>query len=196
MGEVTPGELLETLRRAAAALNDSGVKYALAGGFAAYAHGAAPSTHDVDFVLAEDEVDAAVTALEKAGMQRVEIPEGWLAKVHDDGRTVDLIFEPAGRAVDGALLARAEELSVGAVVMPVLTATDLTVLRLLAFDEKACDFGDYLPVSRALREQVDWPRVIDETAHSPYAYAYLTLLNRLRVMGYGPPYEGSDDDAH
>jgi hypothetical protein len=190
--EAAPGELLQTLRRAAAALTDSGVKFALAGGFAAYARGAAPSTHDVDFVLTEDEVEVALTALETVGMRRVQIPEGWLAKVHDDGRTVDLIFRPSNRAVDAALLARAGELNVEAVAMPVLTATDLTILRLRAFDEKACDFGDCLPVSRALREQVDWPRVIAETADSPYAYAYLTLLHRLRVIDHGPPYEGSD----
>jgi Nucleotidyl transferase of unknown function (DUF2204) len=190
--EAAPGELLETLRKAAAALTESGVKFALAGGFAAYARGAAPSTHDVDFVLTEDEVGVALSALEAAGMRRVEIPEGWLAKAHDDGRTVDLIFRPSGRAVDAALLARAEELSVQAVAMPVLTATDLTILRLRAFSEKACDYGRYLPVSRALREQVDWPRVISETADSPYAYAYLTLLHRLHVIDEGPPYEGRD----
>jgi len=190
--EAAPGDLLETLRKAAAALTDGGVKFALTGGFAAYARGAAPSTHDVDFVLAEDEVEAALTALEAAGMRRVEIPEGWLAKAEDDGRTIDLIFQPSGRTVDAALLARAEELNVEAVAMPVLTATDLTILRLRAFDEKACDFGGYLPVTRSLREQIDWPRVIAETADSPYAYAYLTLLHRLRVMDYGPPYEGSD----
>lgn len=189
--EAAPGELLETLRKAAAALTDRGVKFALAGGFAAYARGAAPSTHDVDFVLTEDQVETALSALESVGMRRVEIPEGWLAKADDDGRTVDLIFRPSGRAVDAALLARAEELDVEAVAMPVLTATDLTILRLHAFSEKACDFGGYLQVSRALREQVDWHRVIAETVDSPYAYAYLTLLHRLRVTDYGPPYEGS-----
>ncbi|MCO5970783.1 nucleotidyltransferase [Actinoallomurus soli] len=190
--EAAPGELLETLRKAAAALTGSGVKFALAGGYAAYARGAAPSTHDVDFVLPEEEVDVALAALESVGMRRAEIPEAWLAKVYDDGRTVDLIFRPSGRAVDAALLSRAEEMHVEAVAMPVLTATDMTILRLLAFDEKASDFGGYLPVSRALREQIDWPRVIAETADSPYAYAYLTLLHRLHVMEYGPPYERSD----
>lgn len=192
MGGDVAGELLDTLRRSAAALTAAGVKFALAGGFAAYARGAAPSTHDVDFVLREDEVGAAVAALESAGMRRVPIPEDWLAKMDDRGRMIDLIYRPSGCAVDEALLARAEELSVEAVAMPVLTATDVTILRLRAFTEKACDFGECLPVSRALREQIDWPRVIAATAGSPYAFAYLTLLHRLRVMDYGPPYEGSD----
>lgn len=186
-------ELLETLRRAAAALAENGVKFALGGGFAAYARGAAPSTHDVDFLLCEDQIAAALDALEAIGMRRVDIPEEWLAKVKDADCTVDLIFRPSGRLVDGSLLGRAEELSVAAVTMPVMTATDLTVLRLLAFTEKACDFSGYLPVSRALREQVDWPQVISETACSPYAYAYLTLLHRLHIMDYGPPYEGCDE---
>lgn len=185
--------LLATLRRAAAVLHHADIEFALAGGFAAYSRGAAPSLHDVDFVLREDQVAAAVEALEAVGMRRVDIPEEWLAKVDDAGRTIDLIYRPCGRPVDGELLGRAEELSVEAVDMPVLTATDLVTLRVLAFSENACDFGDYLPVVRALREQVDWKRVIAETAHSPYAYAFLTLLNRLGVMEYAPPYEAGDD---
>ncbi|MFD0851970.1 hypothetical protein ACFQ07_07040, partial [Actinomadura adrarensis] len=67
----------------------------------------------------------------------------------------------------------------------VLTATDLVIMRLLAFTETACDFGDFLHVCRALREQVDWPHVAKETAGSPYAYAFLVLLNRLGVIEGG-----------
>jgi hypothetical protein len=82
--------------------------------------------------------------------------------------------------VDGALLGRAGEMTVGAVFMPVLPATDLMIMRLLAFTETACDFSGFLHVSRALREQVDWRRVAAETAESPYAF--LTLLARLGVI--------------
>jgi hypothetical protein len=185
-GTAPPEEgLLRTLKRAAAVLEEAGVGFALAGGFAAYARGAAVSTHDVDFVLRERDIEPALEALEAAGMRRHESPENWLAKAYDGEHLVDLIHTPSGREVDEELLARADRLSVAAVLMPVLTATDLVVMRLLAFTETACDFGDFLHVCRALREQVDWPHVAKETADSPYAYAFLVLLNRLGVIEGG-----------
>ncbi|WP_242613922.1 nucleotidyltransferase family protein [Actinomadura roseirufa] len=178
----TPDGLLPTLKRAAAALRSAGVGFALAGGFAAYAHGAAVSTHDVDFAVGERDLDAALAALRAAGMRHVDSPENWLEKVYDGDRLIDLIHTPSGRPVDADLLGRAEEMAVGAVFMPVLPATDLVVMRLLAFSETACDFGRFLHVSRALREQVDWPYVAAETAASPYAHAFLTLLAGLGVI--------------
>ncbi|REE96625.1 nucleotidyltransferase family protein [Thermomonospora umbrina] len=177
--------LLTSLKRAAGAMKEAGVGFALAGGFAAYARGAAISTHDVDFVVRERDLQAALDALTGAGMRRRECPEDWLEKVYDDDRLIDLIFRPSGRAVDDGMLARADELSVAAVNMPVLPADDLVVMRLLAYSETACDFSDFLHVCRALREQVDWPKVAKETEHSPYAYAFLTLLDRLDVIEGG-----------
>ena len=37
-------------------------------------------------------------------------------------------------------------------------------------------------MARSLREQIDWDRVRRETAHSPYAEAFLVLLDRLDVV--------------
>ena len=180
-GGVADG-LLNALKRAAAVFRDAGVGYALAGGFAAYAHGAAVSTHDVDFVVRECDLQAALDALGAAGMTHLESPENWLEKAYDGEHVIDLIHTPSGRPVDAELLGRAEEMTVGAVLMPVLPATDLMVMRLLAFTETACDFSGFLHVGRALREQVDWRRVAAETAGSPYAYAFLALLGRLDVI--------------
>ncbi|WP_433476571.1 hypothetical protein ACQPZP_05675 [Spirillospora sp. CA-142024] len=189
-GTVVPGPgggamaegLLTALKRAAAALRDAGIGYALAGGFAAYARGAAVSTHDVDFVVRPRDVQAALEALAGAGMTHVESPENWLEKASDGEHFIDLIHTPSGHPVDDELLGRSGELTVGAVFMPVLPATDLMIMRLLAFAATACDFSGFLHVSRALREQVDWRRVAAETAGSPYAYAFLTLLARLDVI--------------
>ncbi|MFA1537789.1 nucleotidyltransferase family protein [Actinomadura monticuli] len=180
-GGVADG-LLNALKRAAAAFRDAGIGYALAGGFAAYAHGAAVSTHDVDFVVRVGDLQAALDALRAAGMTHLESPENWLEKAYDGEHVIDLIHTPSGRPVDAELLGRAEEMTVGAVLMPVLPATDLMVMRLLAFTETACDFSGFLHVGRALREQVDWRRVAAETAGSPYAYAFLALLARLDVI--------------
>lgn len=38
-----------------------------------------------------------------------------------------------------------------------------------------------LQIARDLREQVDWPQVGDKTADSPYARAFLGLLDDLAI---------------
>jgi hypothetical protein len=54
--------------------------------------------------------------------------------------------------------------------------------KLLSFTEHYCDFTRGLPLARSLREQIDWDRVRKETAPSPYAEAFLLLLERLEVV--------------
>ncbi|WP_231619077.1 nucleotidyltransferase family protein [Nonomuraea sp. SBT364] len=170
------------MKRASSALKDAGVRFALAGGCAAYARGAAPSLHDVDFVLTEHDVPAALEALRAAGFETAKPPEDWLVKAYDEGRLVDLIFRVSDQEVTATLLGRAEPMKASAVIVPVLEATDLVISWLLPLSEHACDYGALLPQVRALREQVDWPRVAAVVATSPYASTFLTLLERLGVL--------------
>ncbi|GGM88695.1 hypothetical protein GCM10010106_39990 [Thermopolyspora flexuosa] len=189
--EVTDA-ILDTLKRAGTGLKDVGVRFALAGGCAAYARGAAPSLHDVDFVLPEDEVPAALERLRELGFRTVKPPEDWLVKAYDEsGHLVDLIFRIAERPITTKVIERAELRSAAAVNLPVLEATDLVVSWLLPLSEHGCDFGALLPMVRAMREQVDWDRVAAVTAGSPYCYAFLTLLDRLGVANpkLPPPYQ-------
>jgi hypothetical protein len=88
------------------------------------------------------------------------------------------------------MLARCDELPVGAVRMPVLPATDLLTNKLLAFAEHYCDYATVLPLARALREQIDWPAVREATAGSPYAEAFLLLCQRLGLVVDRPVTEG------
>jgi hypothetical protein len=174
--------LIDTLKKAAGVLRDEDLPFALAGGAAAYARGAMPSTHDVDFVIREADAEEAARAFEAQGM-RVEIPpEGWLIKAYDDDRMIDLIFRLSGHLDMQAVLDRAEEMNVAAVPMPVLTATDLTIAWLASFSEHYADFAGTLSCVRPLREQVDWSRVRAETAGSAFATAFLVLLRELRVL--------------
>lgn len=182
--EVTDA-ILETLKRAGTTLNDAEVRFALAGGCAAYARGAAPSLHDVDFVLVEEDVPAALEALARLGFRTVKPPEDWLVKAYDEGRLVDLIFRVSDRAVTPELIKRAEPMKAAAVILPVLEATDLVISWLLPMSEHTCDYGSLLPQVRALREQVDWNRVASVVAPSPYAFTFLTLLERLNILS-GP----------
>jgi len=185
--EVTDA-ILETLKRAGAGLKEAGVRFALAGGCAGYARGAAPSLHDVDFALVEEDVPLALKTLESLGFRTAKPPEDWLVKAFDEeGVLVDLIFSLADRPVTEAMIARAEPINTAALSLPVLEATDLVISWILPLSEHACDYGSLLPMVRAMREQVDWDRVASVVAPSPYASTFVTLLERLRIIAPTTP---------
>ncbi|WP_327047494.1 nucleotidyltransferase family protein [Microbispora sp. NBC_01189] len=180
--EVTDA-ILDTLKRAGSGLKEAGVRFALAGGCAGYARGAAPSLHDVDFALLEEDVPLALKTLEGLGFRTARPPEDWLVKAFDEeGVLVDLIFSLAERPVTEVMLARAEPINVAALSLPVLEATDLVISWIMPLSEHVCDYGSLLPMVRAMREQVDWDRVASVVAPSPYASTFVTLLEKLRIV--------------
>jgi hypothetical protein len=65
--------------------------------------------------------------------------------------------------------------------MPVLSATQLMVHKLLSFTQHYCDFARGLPLARSLREQIDWAAVRERTAHHPFACAFFTLVDELGI---------------
>ncbi|GAA1309850.1 hypothetical protein Psi02_41000 [Planotetraspora silvatica] len=187
-GHAVTDAILETLKRAGSGLKEAGVRFALAGGCAGYARGAAPSLHDVDFALLEEDVPLAFKTLENLGFRTARPPEDWLVKAFDeDGVLVDMIFSIADRPVTEAMIARAEMINTAAISLPVLEATDLVISWILPLSEHSCDYGALLPVVRAMREQVDWDRVASVVAPSPYASTFLSLLERLRVIAPTSP---------
>lgn len=181
---VLDADLLETVKKAAVELKRADLRFALCGGWAAYARGGPRSEHDADFALLERDVPRAVDALTAAGFtEQTDAPEDWLAKLYDRGNLVDLIFRLSGEPVTEEILGRVDTVEVGSVQMPVLSATDLVVTKLLTFRDHYADFGSALPMVRALREQVDWAEVRRRTVQSPFAEAFLLLCDRLGLAG-------------
>jgi hypothetical protein len=174
--------LMATLKKVAYQLKQLGVPFALAGSFAVYARGGQPVDHDVDFLIMADDADRVLTALVDAGFRGEVPPEGWLVKVFEEDRLVDLIYTPVQRPVTTETLADVDVLPVGAVHMPVLSASQLMIHKMLTWTTHHCDFSRGLPVARSLREQIDWARVQRETAHSPFARAFMVLLDGLDVI--------------
>ena len=174
--------LVNTLKRVASVLKQAEVPFALGGSFAVYAHGGHSSDHDVDFVIREQDKARALEELAAVGFEVEQPPEDWLVKVFDEGRMVDLIYRPVESPVTDATLRDTVMRPVEAINMPVLSATQLMVHKLLSYTQHHCDFATGLPVARSLREQIDWERVRRETASSPYAEAFLMLLDRLDVV--------------
>jgi hypothetical protein len=174
--------LVNTLKRVASVLKQAEIPFALGGSFAVYAHGGHSSDHDVDFLIREQDKPRALEELSAVGFEVQQPPEDWLVKVFDEGRMVDLIYRPVESPVTDATLRDTVMRPVEAINMPVLSATQLMVHKLLSYTQHYCDFATGLPVARSLREQIDWDRVRAETAKSPYAEAFLVLLDRLDVV--------------
>jgi hypothetical protein len=176
----------EALKRVAVALKESGIPFALIGGYAVWARGGPESEHDVDFLVAAEDAPAAAAALADAGLDVQQPPEDWLFKVYTDGAMVDIIHRHSGEPAQRSTVEDAEEFEVLSVSMPVLAATELLAQKLSAMDEHMCDFAAVLPVARALREQVDWSRVRRETKGNDFAAAFLFLAERLGIVEAAP----------
>ena len=174
--------LASTLKRVASVLKQAEIPFALGGSFAVYAHGGHSSDHDVDFLIREQDRLRVLEELSAVGFEVEQPPEDWLVKVFDEGRMVDLIYRPVETPVTDETLRDTVQRSVEAITMPVISATQLMVHKLLSYSQHHCDFATGLPVARSLREQIDWERVRLETAGSPYAEAFLVLLDRLDVV--------------
>ncbi len=182
MSEDGDRPMRESLKRVAVALKQAGIPFALGGGYAGWARGGPEPEHDVDFLLQEEHTDQALHVLRDAGLRVDRPPEDWLVKVYDGEVLVDLVFRPAQRPVTPEILERATEVEVDSVAMPVLSATDLMLTKLLVLNEHYCDFSKIYPHVRALREQVDWQTVRESVSGSPFARAFLVTCEEIGIL--------------
>jgi hypothetical protein len=173
--------IAEAMKRTAAALRGADIPFALGGSVAFWARGGPETARDLDVVLRREDADAALDALEAAGMQPERPPEGWLYKAWDGEVLVDLIWELSGLGEVGEALERSDEMTVAAVPVHVLSLEDTMVSKLLSLDEHHLDLEPSLRIARAVREQVDWERVRARTADSPFARAFLYLIETLGI---------------
>ena len=174
--------MLESCKKAAAALREAEIPFILGGGLAAWARGGPGSGHDVDFLVKPEDAERGLEVLERAGMRPEKPPEGWLFKAYDGDILVDLIFEPATGPVTEDMVERAEQLEVLSQTMPVMALEDVMVTKLLALDEQDLDYKSVLEIARPLRERIDWDDVRERTKESPYAKAFFTLVEELGIV--------------
>jgi hypothetical protein len=171
-----------SMKRAIAALKDAGIPFLLGGSLSAWARGGPEVHNDLDFVVKPEDAERAQQALTAIGMRPERPPEDWLLKAHDGEVTVDLIFAPSGVEVTDGLIEEAEQLEVGAMRIGVLSPEDLMCSKLLALHEHELDYESSLQIARSLREQIDWSEVQRRTGESPYARAFLALVEELGLV--------------
>jgi hypothetical protein len=171
-----------TLRKAASALHRRRVPFMLGGGLAVWARGAPESCNDLDLMVRRRDADAALEALEEAGMRGERPPEGWLFKAWDDDVLVDLIFDPKGLPIDDATFERGDAVSVFGLELVAMALEDVLITKLRALHEHYLDYDPLLQTARAVRERLDWVRIRQATEDSPYARAFLTLAEGLDLI--------------
>jgi hypothetical protein len=176
--------IVKALRVAVPALHQAEVPFLLGGSTAAWAYGAPRPLKDLDLMIRPEDAERAQQVLVAAGFRAEQPPEDWLLKAWLDDVLVDLIFGPRGVTITDEVLARGRERSICALRVRVMALEDVLTSKLLALDEHQLDLADLLQIARAIREQVDWAEIRDRTEHSPYAAAFLTLLERLGIATY------------
>ena len=171
-----------SLKRSAAALREAGIPFLLGGSLASWARGGPETRHDLDLMIKEEDVEAALEALERAGMRRDDPPEEWLVKAWDGDVLIDLIFHPKGMPITDEVIARGEEMAVLSMEMRVMALEDVIATKLLSISEHHLRYETLLAMSRALREKVDWRQVRERTGDSPFARAFFVLLDGLGIV--------------
>jgi len=178
--------LTETLKLAVATLRDARVPFLLGGSLAAWARGGPRPDNDLDLMVRPEDAEAALRALEAAGMGSERPPEEWLYKAWNGDVLIDLIFEPSGVKIDDHVFDRADTISVLSVSTPVMALEDVLATKLNALDEHSLDYTSLLGIARALREQIDWQELQARTTGSPYAAAFFTLVRELGIAPAQP----------
>ena len=164
--------LRSALKQSASALKADGVPFALGGGYALWASGAPEPIHDVDMVVPEADVQAAVDSLSASGFQIERPPEDWLFKAYVDDDLVDVLHRLAGVPVERELIDTATEREILGVRIPVLPPTPIM-------------FAALLPAVRAVREQLDWQAIGAAVKGHQFAEAFLVLVDRLGIADPG-----------
>src|SRR5438270_12949209 len=100
--------LVDALKVAVATLRDRDIPFMLGGSVAAWARGGPEPQNDLDLMVKPGDADAALSALDEAGMRTERPSEEWLYKAWHGEMMVDLIFEPSGVELTDEVFARAD----------------------------------------------------------------------------------------
>ena len=174
-------ELCAALKVAVAALRGAEVEFLLGGSLALWARGGPEPYKDLDVMVRPGDAERALAALGEAGMRTERPPEEWLYKAWCGDVLIDIIFRPSGLELDEGVFQRGEEIPILAVGTPVMSVEDVLVTKLLAMDEHSLDYGALIATARSLREQIDWGALRRRTGHSPFARAFLILVEGLGI---------------
>lgn len=159
-------------RQALQIMDDSGVRYCVAGAYALAAHaGIIRHTKDLDVFLRRQDMEQALAAFERAGFYTERTHPHWLAKVfagpdRAPDAFIDLIFRAASGIweVDDAWLDHAFPGDVVGRTAPLCPAEELIWSKAMVMERDRFDGADIAHVIHSRGRELDWPRLSHRAA--------------------------------
>ena len=145
------------------ALNEGGVRYAVAGAFALQRHtGIWHDTKDLDVSLSQDSVDGALNCMKRLGY-RCEITDPvWLAKAFGEEFFIDFVTGMSNGVipVDPQWIERAHSAVIVGVPTRVLAPEELLASKLFVVRRERFDGADIAHILYATGADLDWGRLL------------------------------------
>ena len=187
----------ELYKRALTSLNQSGVPYVVAGGYAIYEHtGVHRETRDLDIFVEPHDVVPAMTALKAAGFRaRLDQPH-WLAKALDGELFVDVIFGMGNGVamIDGDWHLHSRSAILAATPVRVAPVEELIWHRLFISERHRQDMADIVHLIACFGRRLEWRRLVDKTGdHWPVLLAQLQMYHYVYPELRGVPDWVMDD---
>lgn len=172
-----PDTFLAVLGETIATLDAWGAPFVVFGSVAIHIHVDHPPAEDVDVLVRDDDVDAAVEALARAGFepgQRLD----WLRKARRRGVLVDLITSVRGGiGPDHALISHSRRATYRGVEAPVPSPEDLVLIAAVSAHPETPDH--WFTARKLLAEvDVDWDYLAARSRLAPLRMASLLLYCR------------------
>jgi predicted nucleotidyltransferase len=145
------------------AMNEHGVRYAVAGAFALQKYtGIWRITKDLDLFMKSEDVPAALDYLAQQGFRCEVLDPVWLAKAHQGEYFVDLIsgMSNAVIVVDDSWMERALPAVIAGVQSQIISAEDLVSSKLFVTRRERFDGADIAHVIYRTQGKLEWERVV------------------------------------
>ncbi|HEU4995942.1 MAG TPA: nucleotidyltransferase [Gemmatimonadaceae bacterium] len=177
-----PGRDTNTFyRRTLHVLSDAHVRF-LVGGSHAYLQytGIVRPTKDFDLFLRREDIEAALDALRDAGYRTEIAFPHWLAKAHQSGDHVDLVFSSGNGLcrVDDEWFAHAIDADVLGMPVKIAPVEEFLWQKAFVMERERFDGADLMHLMRHCAEMIDWQRLLRRfDRYWPLFLTYLTMFS-------------------
>jgi predicted nucleotidyltransferase len=177
----------EFYRRTLHVLSDARVPF-LVGGSHAFSHYAriTRDTKDFDLFVRRADIDHALEELAHAGYRTEITFAHWLAKAHDGGDVVDLVFSQGNGVamVDDEWFEHSVEAQVLGIPVKLIPAEELIFQKSFIMERERYDGADVVHLMQGQADQLDWERL--ERRFGPH---WELLLSHLMFFSFVYPGE-------
>lgn len=171
---------LEFYRRTLRVLSEADVRFMVGGAYALARYTQIERyTKDLDLFIPSANLASAMDALKSAGLKAELTHPHWLAKVLQDGETVDLIFASGNGViyVDKAWFNHAVRTEVLGIDSWICPPEETITMKSFVMERERYDGADVAHMFKTAAGQIDWERLLNLFGpHWPVLYSHLILF--------------------